>query len=118
MRFLIDENVALSITKSLRKAGYDVKDIKELKLFNISDKEVLDLANKEKRIIITYDSDFENDPYFINIKHFGIILLKFRDQSSNIVLETILKILKSRASDKIPNNFTIISESEVKIYKK
>ncbi|MBI2672234.1 DUF5615 family PIN-like protein [Candidatus Woesearchaeota archaeon] len=117
MKFLIDENVASSITKGLRKDGYDVKDIKELKMFGISDKEVLELANKEKRIVITYDSDFENHPYFINIKHFGIILLKFKDQSSRRVLEAILSTLKSKIADKIPNNFTIISDAEIEVFK-
>ena len=86
-------------------------------MFSASDKEVLELGNKEKRVVITYDTDFENHPYFINVKHFGIILLKFKDQSSNRVLESILSTLNSKVSDKIPNNFTIISDVEIKVFK-
>lgn len=41
IRFLTDENISSSLVKSLRKNGFDVKDIKEEKLYGISDKEVL-----------------------------------------------------------------------------
>ena len=69
MKFLIDENVDIHICKALRKEGYDTKDIKELKLYSLSDKEILNLANKEERILITYDTDFERNSSLKSIKH-------------------------------------------------
>ncbi len=41
LKFLADENIAKSLVRALRQNGYDVKDIKEEKLFGISDKEVI-----------------------------------------------------------------------------
>ena len=38
MKFLTDENIAKTVVNTLRKAGYDVKDIKESRLFGSPDK--------------------------------------------------------------------------------
>ena len=113
MKFLIDENVDIHICKALRKEGYDTKDIKELKLYSLSDKEILNLANKEERILITYDTDFERNSSLKSIKHCGIILLRFRNQSTKKVLDVLLSTLKSKTAKKFPNNFVIISEIEI-----
>ena len=59
-----------------------------------------------------------NHPSFINIKHPGIILLKLINKSPSNVLKIILPILNSETSEKIANNLTIISETDITIYKK
>lgn len=46
VKILTDENVSPKIVKVMRTQGYDVKDIKEEKLFGVSDHQVLILANK------------------------------------------------------------------------
>ncbi len=60
MRFLIDENVIPVVVSLLRKEGYDVKDIKEEKLYGLKDSELFRIAIKEKRTVITHDKDFTN----------------------------------------------------------
>jgi len=56
IRFLADENIATSLVKSLRKNGFDVKDIKEEKLYGIADKEALEIAKKEDRAALSRQS--------------------------------------------------------------
>ncbi|MBI4918529.1 DUF5615 family PIN-like protein [archaeon] len=116
MKFLTDENIATSVYKSLLEEGFDVKDIKAENFHGASDKEVLELANKEKRIIITHDKDFAN---VLNqkVKHKGIILLRFRLQLPKMVSVTLIKLLKSKIKGKLENSVTIVSEDEIKIHK-
>ncbi|MEK6937195.1 MAG: DUF5615 family PIN-like protein [Nanoarchaeota archaeon] len=117
MKFLTDENVDIRVVQGLRKEGFDVKGIKELKMYSASDKKVLNLATKEKRILITYDKDFKNNPSFNNVKHFGIILLKLVNKTPNNILKIIVPILNSEKSEKLANNLTVISETDIVIYK-
>ncbi len=117
MKFLIDENVDFRVFNELRKSGLDVKSIVKERKQGLNDKEVLNLSTKEKRILITHDKDFENHPYFQNIKHKGIILLRFKDQSYNNVIKFLLPILNSKRAEKLADNLTIISECEIKISK-
>ena len=118
MKFLTDENVDVRVVSGLKKAGYDVKDIKKEGMQGAKDKDILALAIKEKRILITHDKDFEDHTSFSNIKHEGIILLRFKNQSPNNVLKILLSALDSKTTDKIPKNLTVLSESEIIIHKK
>lgn len=108
MKFLTDENVAVSVVQTLRIAGYDVKDIKKEKLCGTSDRKILELASKENRILITHDKDFA-----FAQKHKGIILLRFQNQRPLTVSNALLQLLRSSLKRKIPNQLSILSEANV-----
>ena len=115
MKFLTDENVATSVLYALRKGGFQVKDVKEENMQGATDKEILRLAFRENRIIITHDKDFANVASS-NILHKGIILLRFRNQNPRNVVETLTKVLQSYIEEKIQDNLTVISETQVVIH--
>lgn len=60
LKFLTDENIAKSTIRELRNLGYDIKDVKEEKLYGISDETIIEIAIKEERTVITLDKDFGN----------------------------------------------------------
>ena len=60
IKFLTDENISRSLVSALRKKDCDVKDIKEEKLFGISDIEVINKAKEDERVILTQDKNFGN----------------------------------------------------------
>ncbi len=117
MKFLTDENIAKSVVNSLRKAGFNVKDIKEENFQGTSDKDILNLADNENRVIITHDKDFGNILYSTKIQHKGIILIRLKNQSPANTTKILLNILNSDIKDKINNNLTIISENQIIIHK-
>ena len=116
MKFLTDENIATSVVYALRHAGFDVKDIKEEKLFGVSDKEILQLASKENRIIITHDKDFAQILSSAKISHKGVILLRLKNQNPTNVAQILLKTLQSQVAHKIPNNLSVLSEAQTVIH--
>lgn len=118
MKFLTDENVDIRVFNGLKKSGFDIKSITKESKQGLKDEEVLDLATKEKRILITHYKDFENNIFFQSIKHEGIIVLRFKDQSYNNVTKFLLQILNSKRAEKLSGNITILSESEIKVLKK
>ena len=115
LKFLADENISPSLVKTLRNKKYDVKDIKEEKLFGISDIEILKLAYKENRVIVTHDKDFANLLSYSMIKHKGVILLRFSDQSPKNVIKSFVPVLEQLKENKIKNALVIVSEDYVKI---
>ncbi len=56
-KLLADENVPLKAVEILREKGVDVASVTELSP-GLKDREVLDLAGREGRIIVTFDKDF------------------------------------------------------------
>lgn len=58
MKILLDENISDRIKKLLEKTGFDVLDLKKESLRQLPDKKILEISEKEDRIIITHDQDF------------------------------------------------------------
>ncbi len=117
MKFLTDENIALSVLKALRKQGHNIKDVKEEKLQGAADKELLRIALAEECIILTHDKDFANLITQKKVNVPGVILLRFRNQNSKFIIPTLLSVLQSNLHEKFSGNLVIISENNVVIEK-
>ena len=118
VKFLTDENVSPKIIKVMRTKGYDVRDIKEEKLFGISDHQVLVLANKENRTIITYDKDFANLRNHPLQSHKGVILLRYSELKPSDLINKFLPLLDSLIKRKLLGNLIIVSDNSVEIIEK
>jgi len=77
---LIDENVPKSMYTEPKKRGYDVKHVIFIKR-GLKDREIIDLANREGRIIITLDEDFVHLSKFVKTK---VILIRRRIERKKI----------------------------------
>lgn len=58
MKFITDENLGIRVPQYLRTLGYNVVSVIEVALSK-PDTDILDIANKENRIILTTDKDFD-----------------------------------------------------------
>lgn len=90
MLLLLDANMSPKTAALLRRRfSFDAISLAEIKQTHLSDREVIELARQQHRIIITQDLDYgelyhETDPTF------GVIILRLQDQRSpnvNQVLE-------------------------------
>jgi len=73
---LTDENIQPEVILYLRSEGFDVKDVKELKIAGTSDLRLLELATAENRIILTHDSDFGKIVFTKDVTFVGIVYLR------------------------------------------
>ncbi|QDO88460.1 hypothetical protein FNH13_09000 [Ornithinimicrobium ciconiae] len=58
MRFLLDNNLAPALVALLSAAGYDTEHVREHEMQSAPDEEVLELARRTHRILISADTDF------------------------------------------------------------
>jgi predicted nuclease of predicted toxin-antitoxin system len=56
---LIDENVPPAISRFLRHRGFDIKEVHE-SYPGASDESLIELANREGRILVTFDRHFSD----------------------------------------------------------
>lgn len=113
MRILADEGVEKQIVETLRENGYDVKYILEINR-GITDDEILTIANRENRVLMTRDKDFGELAYKNRMVHSGIILNRLSKLSTTQKVKLILDVL-SRYGDQLLNAFTVIQPSKVRI---
>lgn len=114
MKFVADVNISQSVIKFLRRAGHNVIDIKRLNPL-IGDKEIINLALEEKRIVLTHDKDFlvlTQYPKF----HAAIILIKLEKQNAKHFRERLKDLLKEQPENILNNSLTILEEDTFESY--
>ena len=94
IRFLADVNVEKAIVDFLLENEYDVKWIPDYDC-EMLDENLLNLANDEKRILITNDKDFGELTFLQKRISAGIILLRVRGQKAKDKVKLIKKLLEN-----------------------
>ena len=89
MKIFVDENIPLMTVKELRSKGFDVKDIRGTSEQGISDADLWQIVQKEKRLLITTDKGFSSHR---NEAHHGILIIRLK-QPSRLKIQTITSFI-------------------------
>ena len=111
-RLLADENIAASLVEQLRGAAWDVTYIAELEP-GLTDPEVLQLAVRDSRCLLTEDHDFGELVFRQQRIAAGIVLLRVPSGQSRD-WDRIVKLL-DRFQEKLSGSFTVIESNRIRI---
>jgi len=117
-KFLLNANLSPETAAALRNLGFDAFCLLEEGLGSVSDEEVVELAKKEGRVIITFDLDFGQLYHFREESKVGIIVLRLKDQtveSVNAVLKRFFEDLKGQEAQ-LQNGLVIVEEDGYRLY--
>ena len=112
-RLLADENIPRSVVEKLKARGLDVVSVWEYRP-RLEDIEVLELAIREKRIVLTFDKDFGRLALAYS-RVPGIILLRFRPRDPEYIYSRIVKALN--AVKEPYNKLIIVRSRTIKVIK-
>jgi predicted nuclease of predicted toxin-antitoxin system len=118
MKFLLDENTDRRLVPFLIQLGHDVTVIAIDYPHRLFDHEILAIAVKEKRILLTQDvSDFGDLIFRHHHPHCGVILFRFKSEETNIDLrkDRLAYVLRFYA-DQL-NQFLVVTPISVRIRK-
>jgi predicted nuclease of predicted toxin-antitoxin system len=119
--FLLDANLSPRVAKHLsRTLGLDVVALQGKRLGDLSDHAVIDLAQKERRVIITLDRDFS--AYFRGSAQptVGVIWMDIPNRlrfipTINALLE---RFFREQAGEiDLDHSLVVIGEDEISIYR-
>ena len=114
MKLLADENVFWPLIRLLRSMKLDVAWIPETSYRGISDIEVIGLANRDKRVVLTRDSDFLK-PYLRGRAKYGIIYIG-EPIRRDIIEKLARKIVKALEIIKEKPRLIIVTSSTIELY--
>lgn len=103
--------------KHLEKLGYDVKDLDDFNSRGCDDEEVIELALKEERMIITLDLDFGQTYYFSRINEVGIIVLRVHTPTVKHINQVLENFLRDVELDdkKLSKSLIIVDEKKFRV---
>ena len=117
-KFLLNANISPLTAQFLRGKGFDVVCILEENLGEISDEEVVALAKRHDRIIVTSDLDFGKIFHQREKGKIGIIILRLHDQTVELINNALDRFLKSGIDlVKLEKSLLIVTETSHRIYK-
>ena len=113
MNFVADEGVDRPIVESLRDDGHAVWYIAEMSP-SISDEEVLQLANDQQAILVTFDKDFGELVFRQNQAAQGIVLLRLHGLSPQEKATLFLTVVHEHALE-LRHSFTVVTPMKIRI---
>jgi predicted nuclease of predicted toxin-antitoxin system len=113
MRFLVDQNVPLDVVEGLRAEGHNVSWA-QVEHPGADDDVLLEIAQKEERIAIPFDTDFGALAFHHNLPaSSGIILFRLTLVSPTAVAKAVLEAIQSRSDWN--GHFSVVDDSQIRM---
>lgn len=116
MRFLIDENLPVSVGSVFEGLGFQVQHVRDIKgLHGRPDEVIFDYAVSQKSIVVTRDLNFANPIRFELHRLPGIVVLRFPNDISIKVMVTEIKNLISAFKNNDWHNIIILQPGSARL---
>ena len=107
LKFLLDADMPRSSAEVVRSMGFDVEDVRDIGMGSAKDREIIEYALKNSRLIITRDTDFGEVLRYP--KHPGAIIFRLPNTFTAPKINERLKgFLSSITEEKLRNAITVI----------
>jgi predicted nuclease of predicted toxin-antitoxin system len=93
VKFLADMGVSMTTVSALRQAGHDVVHLREEGLITLPDEGILNKANQEQRVILTFDLDFGELLAAGGGVTPSVVLFRMRNQTPAEVTPRLFRVL-------------------------
>lgn len=112
MRFLVDECTGPAVARWLQEQQHEVFSVYEAAR-GMADEELIRKAYDENWILVTNDKGFGEKVYRERRPHRGVIFLRLEDErTANKIM--VLRHLLARYADRLPDNFVVVSDTQVR----
>ncbi|GBF09062.1 conserved hypothetical protein [Aeropyrum pernix] len=115
LKLLADENIPKRLVRLLHERGVNVIRLQDLRARGISDREVIKIANRLGRVILTRDQDFTM-PNLLSLVEFGVIYISYQPSKEEIldIADRIATLTKEYEPK--PSLLVIVTRDYTEIY--
>ena len=109
MKLYLDQMIRTEVGGELSKSGFNVLRAKDIGQARADDKEILDVAISQDRILVTLDEHFGNWTVLPLSCHPGVIRLKVHPTTSDKILALLLPFLRKGHHRPFQNHLIILA---------
>jgi predicted nuclease of predicted toxin-antitoxin system len=113
MRFLADESCDFAVVRRLRQEGFDVVAVAEIRP-RAEDSDVVDLAIRERRILLTEDKDFGQLLYAHGKAAPGVVFLRYPAPARKRIPEDAVRLVRQQG-EKLAGSFVTMQPGRTRI---
>ena len=113
LRFLADESCDFAVVRDLRAHGYDVLAVGEV-TFRSDDRELIEQAYRERRILLTEDKDFGWLVFASYAGSAGVILLRFPALARQAMVLAIRQLVQEQGQQ-LAGAFVVVQPGHVRV---
>lgn len=113
MKFLLDEGVAYRLAALLRDEGHDVVSCGRELPQALPDREILELAVRERRVVLTNDKDFGELVFRDGMPHAGIVLFRLDDVPMSARVDYLRRVLHEHTH--LLHQFIVVSPQAIRV---
>lgn len=113
MRLLADESLDFAVVRALRESGHDVLLVSEAAP-GAPDSRVVELAESERRLLLTEDKDFGQLAFAAGRRSAGIVLVRFPATVRHSQPREVLRALE-RLGDLTRGCFVVVEPGKVRV---
>jgi predicted nuclease of predicted toxin-antitoxin system len=114
VRFLIDECLPAALAAELRDAGHDCVHVYEIGLGGQPDEQIMALADRDQRILVSADTDFGQLLASAPVVAPSLILLRRADKRPGSLAAVLLANLGQVEDDLAAGALVVISDTRVR----
>jgi len=115
MKFKIDENLPVEIATLLEENGYNALTVFQQQLSGKADANIAKACQRERRALVTLDTDFADIRSYPPDEFFGIIILRLKKQDKPYVLSVANRFLKILPNEPLEHHLWIVEERRIRI---
>jgi len=113
MRFLADESCDFAVVRALREAGHDVVAVAD-SAPSSADEIILELAIREKRILLTEDKDFGQWVFAERRATGGVIFLRYPSKARRVMPSLVVELIEHYGK-RLFGRFVVVQPGRVRI---
>lgn len=113
MRFLVNASSDARLVPHLRDLGHDVTRVGTDYPASLADADILALAHREERVLVTDDRDFGELVFVRRQPHAGVIFLRLETTKLAVRVERLDHVL-SAYTDQL-DRFLVVSQTTVRV---
>lgn len=114
MRFLIDMPVTPEAVPHLRAAGHDAVHASAIGLARAADHEILEVARRESRVVVTADLDYPRLVILNDASGPGVILFRGGSYSDQEMLALLDRVLGYAARLDLDHSITVVDRNRIR----
>jgi predicted nuclease of predicted toxin-antitoxin system len=115
MKFLFDQSADFRLIPHLRELGHDVHVISRDYPPSLPDEDVLEIARKEKQILIVADRDFGELIFHQGLAHAGVIFFRLPGAKLQTKIDHLNTVLAQHSDDLKRSKFLVVTPGQIRI---